>query len=435
MESVYWPKTDLMSGSWGTADNSYDAYNTYHLAVSIYEAHPRLQTIFDPTYFAVHHFNPNPELQGMAVGGELNLSEERYDESTWTDEWPAVGEVEVEDPLGAKLTLRYPIDITGDAQEGVESVCIREPSIAIATASQSPSPLEAGDLVFKDGHPREEENNLVYPLLPEIYSWMNTSRVGKLLPYSYRYFDVTFPAISGDIKGNYETFTLSRPNMIFSDDLPEGGKSALDLSTEGKEIIIGSAGVGYKVGDIVGDPESGLQFRVHSTGFNLGVIAELSFLKGNQALRPENISVNPNRFLNTQSVALPGSETLGVRLQTIQSENGQGFNMMFILGKVNRVRGVDQKPRFLARELQISADADFSPTDRDIDQFGVVDEEVTTKVEVFGSKNNQYDCFFHAHNDTMFTFFSGAEEAGYLNGTANPSPVDEQFIDLTILPE
>ena len=437
MESVFWPTVPKEAASWGGQDNRYDGYNTYHLAVTIYQQHPRKQTIHDTTYFAVHHYNPNPELEGLWTGANNTDYYERYEEQGaapgYNDSdkyaWPNYAEVKL-----GEISVTYAVDISGDTEEFIPSVAIREPSIAIADGA--PTPLSEDALIFKDGTRHEGD---LYQLVPEQYSHLNTTRIGKLLPYTYKYYGVTFPTIQTTTISNRRVFELgfNRPeNIILSEQLADDGELVGDLSDQyDVNIVLVDTGTGYQLGDTVGDPDTGLVFRVEGIG-TFNTITRLSF-STDETLWPENLEVDPSRLLNTTSEISPETTGVGVQIKTINSEEGEDFQMYIISGRVGAIYKTDQKPRYITREQQISADADNTPTDRDTQEFGFVTEDVTTRIEVLSeiSSNNQYDCFFQAHNDTLFTFFSGQEQAGYYNGIAQASPVDEQYIELTILPE
>ncbi|MCP3894020.1 MAG: hypothetical protein GY706_05245, partial [Bacteroides sp.] len=124
--------------------------------------------------------------------------------------------------------------------------------------------------------------------------------------------------------------------------------------------------------------------------------------------RPEEIAIDYSRGFPSDKVISKGSTGIGgLSMKNIESANGSGFEMSFLYAERRWLYGTDQKPRYLERELQLSADADSK--DKQIaygaQEFGFVNEDITSVIFVGNdpSPNKKYDMFFQAHNDTIFT--------------------------------
>ncbi len=466
MASVYWkplkagnfftyPEKEIPS--WGGGGvNTYSSNNTYHLATTVYHAHPREQTILDPQYFAVHHYNPRPELQGCFTGDwpdpEGNLYYLAYYEDLQLDasaKWPFTQVIPYKD-----IEITIANDVTGDFDKGIEPVGIRELSYPPETDGGAPIPVwhyhedtndgsrGNGKVVFQNGvlgsYNRPEP---IREVLPMEISHLNVTRVGKLLPYTYLYNATTFPNLSweGEITDNAVRFFVLPVNedVVMRQEL-EREETVVELVNNGYKIIISNNGTGYQPGDKVGDPESGLEFTVDIIGQD-GEIYVLAYER-KDGKRPEEIAIDYSRGFPSDKVISKGSTGIGgLSMQNIESANGSGFEMSFLYAERRWLYGTDQKPRYLERELQLSADADSK--DKQIaygaQEFGFVNEDITSVIFVGNdpSPNKKYDMFFQAHNDTIFTWFNSDLIKDYYNADSQNCPADEQFINLTFLGE
>lgn len=418
--------------SWGTSTNNYRASNTYHLAATIYVGHPKDQTIFDAAKFAVHHYNERPDYEGFYIGDRSEWANNYQEpEGALVDEWPFMATVEIND-----TQLRYAVDIT--------NIGIREPSYFPQGADQLAIPAAVGDTMFADFG--VNENNEENKIVPDQYSWLNITRIGKLLPYKHKYYSTNLPELElNELPGTpgVKGFDIISTSPFFPvtqigyvEDLPNEGVKARDL---GFKAMIGKDGFGknYKPGDIVGDPISGLQFKVAVVGAEGQVVRLHCFsAETGDPITPDQFDISPSRLLPIDAIVGPEDSGFGVDITTIQTEDGEGFSMSFFFGEVNENYRIDQKPEFVERELQISANADNSSSTDSDEPFGFVSEDITTPVDVSlaADQNGTFDIFFQAHNYTQFTFLS-SQLNYYALGDQNPTPSDEQYIQLVISPE
>ncbi len=425
--------------SWGTSTNNYRASNTYHLAATIYAGHPKDQTIFDAASFAVHHYNPRPDYEGYYLGSKTDWAE-RYEEpeNALVEDWLTISEPESEFS-GAVLIN----DVTVSYAKDITDVGIREPSFLSLNSSNtgSATPVPVGTKLFSDGEPTvdEDEKQTLRPILPDAYSWLNLTRVGKLLPYRYKYYSTNLPALKLNElpeKPGVKGFNIYPSEEIGDvNNLPNEGVKARDL---GFKAMIGRDGFGknYRPGDVVGDEVSGLKFKVADVAPD-GQVLRLHCFNADtgDAISPERFEVSPERLVGANSLIGKNDKGFGVEIKTISSEEGEGFSMSFFFGEVNENYSIDQKPEFAAREVQLSANADLTNSSDSDEFFGFVNEEITTPVAVSTTPSNgTFDIFLQAHNYTQFCFLS-SETDYYTTADQQPTPCDEQYIELLISPQ
>jgi len=418
--------------SWGGSINGHSAYNTTCLSVTVYHTHPRAQTIYDPGYFAVHHYNPRSDYTDSYISGP-NFSPDLYygiyDEPIPSDElkhhWPENQMSYVEDGE-AGVTIRYARDFTG--------VGLREPSIA-PESDGLPSRLGPNALIFRGGYYNDGE---VTTLLPDAYSWLNVTRVGKLLPYRYKTYQIVLPEMAID---EDDAFWIQGADIANEDkirtaaSLPPEGVEAATLQNEGVNLIVVNFGQGYRVRDIIGDSsEGGVRFEVAAVDGS-GEITKLKLIEGRT---PQETIMTTRGFANHDAELKPTTlSTSYTNLSTISSFEGTGFDAYFFWGEVQAVYKIDQKPRYVSRDKQISANADNTPDlEGDAAQpFGFIADDFQSTVTVSDdpSPSQAYDCFYHFHNDTMFNWLSNA--IGYYgNSQQGNSITDEQYVELRIIP-
>lgn len=410
--------------SWGGSINGYNAHNTTCLAVTLYHAHPRTQTIYDPGHFAVHHYNPRPEYADLYIGVS-DIYYDIYEEPIPADDqkhhWPDEYMDFIEDGETG-VTIEYAKDFTG--------VGLREPSIAPAS-NGPPARLDPGALIFRGGYYNGGE---ITSLLPDIYSWLNVTRVGKLLPYRYKTYQIVLPALTVDGEDKF-WIDGGLDEIKRASSLPENGEEAATLQNDGVKLIVVNFGQGYRPRDIVGDSsDGGVRFQVEAIDGG-GAITRLKLIEGRT---PQDTVVTTRGFANHDALLNPNTlSTSYTNLSTISSFEGTGFDAYFFWGEVQSVYKIDQKPRYIVREKQISANADNTPDlEGDAAQpFGFVADtfESTVTVSDDPSPDQAYDCFYHFHNDTMFNWLSNSI-GFYGNSQQGNSITDEQYVELRIIP-
>lgn len=446
--------------SWGGASiNDYNQNNTTHLSVTIYQGHPREDTVYDPKCFAVHHFNPRVDAEGHWTGHApsdgANFAENwaaRYDEQKVDliggadpesdAAWPYTSGIPFINNEGENVVLMLDLDITdteiSDNFWGlpVPAVGIREPSVFYKTG-HSPLELKQGEVLFRNGwypggangHAGAGFDNDFYPLLDPDFAHLNTTRVGKLLPYNYKYYAPQSPDL-GTVTIGDNTKCVILSELGITNDIPityHINKLVL-LTKEG-------AGDKYQVGDIVGNSAKGITFGVvavdDSGGDLMGPITALEVID-----RGTNLT-NHFSALPDHDAKMGKDAPVGIKLGNVSSINGVDFEAYIINFIVEKLDGVDQKPLYVERELQISANADATNRKEVVGgiatQFGFVNDQVTTKTRIdsdYKHPDGIYDLFFHFHNDVTHTWMSSSET--YFSDGQNPYENDEQYIQLTI---
>nr|HIL75300.1 hypothetical protein [Rhodospirillales bacterium] len=182
--------------AWGTGDN-YKDFQTTGLHVKIYESWPREDTIYDPRYFAVHHFNAgmlslkksdtdplNPDVitrTKCAIVNQIDplASEKRKDYEYEIDE-PIYG-VDYRVP-SVKLIDPNDIACTNRVLGGVGGLLNNRP---ISLHSMvNPNAFDISSLVWSD-QALDPSMPHYHELMPSEQWNIDTSRRGKLLPYRY----------------------------------------------------------------------------------------------------------------------------------------------------------------------------------------------------------------------------------------------------------
>jgi hypothetical protein len=456
MSSVFTDAT--YKRAWGGAGDLYNSRNNYSLTVTTYQSHPREQTIYDPEYFAVHHYNARPDLEGSYnyIGGPdseikqtyYDFFEEPYDVNHGA-EWPYFNEEE------------YSLTDGETVYEGLTNVYQKITGLELAIPTKYNR--VSGNLEFVSVNSKMfgETTAGGDPMFPTSQWRLNLTRVGKMLPYRYKTTVVTVDTdfILGDtLAGATRVIDFRNNNnvVLIADELPNEEDEATAETFLGK-IVIKDQGQDYQVGDIVGIEDYGILFEVTEIESDLetqipGLISKMKYLGTVNEFQagalfeeyvgdwPEiEFSIFPKRdkILNNKSVT-------GLTFGTVTSENGRDFTAYMVNGIVQEKYGIDQKPLYIDRERRISADS--PKTSEGTEDFGVVEEQVQDTINISEdqySSNNEYDLFFHAQNDPSFVwnsagngrFFSTEFNTNYtyFGDPANDSEVGEQYIDCSIL--
>lgn len=462
MESVSLPTAidaPKESPSWGGFDG-YNARNTYALSVTVYQSHPVEQTIYDPEYFCVHHFNKSPELEASWTfnvgedGGGQESYNKLFDEpyaADHGDEWPYFEEED------------YNFPNPDNSEERLEGTAkFYKPFTGLELTI--PTRLNAGQNIIQnipEGTATFEDFDVGgNPIFPEDQWSLNLTRVGKLLPYRYKNYvntvDLRFILLNP--LGISRVVDLQNPpedGFVFNTfDIPEGYTVTAQASGL-NNLCIAGLGQDYEVGDIVGNADYGLTFEVTETSSFDDVVGIVSSIKYTgpvteeiaEALGEDYVgvmpSISPKVFLERDK-EIDNRSFFGLKFETISSAQGRNFEVFMVNGKVEKTYGIDQKPKYIARERRISADSDKT-TDQDV-KFGIVQEQRQDSIQIPSgdvSSNFEYDLFFHAQNDPAFCWNSSGDGEyfssefqqnwNYFGDQFNTSELGEQYINCTIL--
>ena len=456
--------------TWGGNASSPNANRTTELHAMVYHAHPRSQTIYDPRYFAVHHFNPHI------------LDAEQYDENTkfWKVKFESrvAGEPlttmvnEIQSRRIKRNDLGHAIEdddgfSTIDKENRKYEYEVAEPTRFGDDGGQA-IPCNVGDWVFKD---KVFDGATGGPLtrLHQEDNWNFTSkRLGKLLPYRY-----TVKVLGAPWPLNVLIDIVDDSEFVqHSNALPEAGITAVPsdggstITLYDKMVII-NRGKDYEVGDIVGNEGMGVLLSVMAIENNVddpdadpddadqtidGVIKEL------QLYSLGNIDVTS---CATSSKLILPNKLAGYTIKTQNTEDGGGFSAFFVNAKVVEETRIDHKPGLVGEDRSILLSATpyggFSDSSSGLgfDQQSTViggvfvtqgstgqsarvlgydqgivyngrDDAIDITSE-YRSPNRKYDIFFHFHNDITHTWM----DPEYGDGQ-NSDDVDEQHITTQI---
>lgn len=393
--------------SWGGSDKNFQSFNTTNLSVTVYHAHPREQTIYDPRFFCVHHFNELPAYEGYNTGGNLLA---RYGEFDNGQSWPASGASTVQTNAGDTLTYFFHEDIT-ESQIG-----IREPSV-FNQENDFPLPLDAGSAVFKNGYKVDDEYRR---LLPQENWHLNVTRVGKLLPYGYKYYSLTSPFASGDVVSSNEMLNIGADGQDFG--VAEDNVGKIAYTNLGQDL---------QAGDVVGNSAFGVFFSVdearHDGDGNV-IFLQLQAFDTGENITSSSFAQSDDQIATGYNGGLPLVMVAGT---------GKNFRGALLSGEVTAKTGLDLKPKAVAREQELSLPADNTGRIDVIDgiapPFGFVrgERDETLFIESEDrSADSRYDCFFHFHNDCSMTWLGG--EHFYFADAINAYAVNEQYVTLNI---
>jgi len=160
--------------------------------------------------------------------------------------------------------------------------------------------------------------------------------------------------------------------------------------------------------------------------------------RGNGLLTSDSASVEDE--FDATSLDVGGS----LSLNTIQSDDGSGFDAYFVATQPYKRLYTDPKPYLMKKngesEVRIAADVG-RPTHQsvgktsDVEALSFVNEPADTTFildPTLYSENKQYDVFFHFHNDITMTWL--ASNQSFHGDNANVSECSEQHVTVRINP-
>jgi hypothetical protein len=395
--------------TWGVG-NLFESYKQAHivdLSVRIYQGHDSSSTVYDPRYFAVHHFNPGVESLESTYRNQLSVN---FNNLKTTFE---IGGEDLD-----SVTYTYP------EASGVDiKIPSRYQDVHTEGSTNEPVTLPTGTFVFEDA---TYDNQVKKPPIMSSQYWnVNTQRTGKLLPYIYKVSTMTIPADIGD------TMPIDR---IVDED------GALVTRNVRDKLIVTNRGAGYNIGDIVGIQALNIELKVLTIGANGSILTLLVLNNG------ENI---PLSFCLSSKSTITNSSTPSFKVKTLLSAVGKDFDAYFVCAQVRRKTKCDPKPFLIktgghtgAEIVRIAANV-AGPTHQDTG--GTPDAESKSYVIVPGgatfnltdkvkSADSTYDIFFHFHNDITMTWLAcGAVQGEYgqpHGDSNNPTESEEQHVTI-----
>jgi hypothetical protein len=406
--------------TWGVG-NFTDSYKQEHiidLSVRIYQGHDSSSTVYDPRYFAVHHFNPGVE----SIVNDTRLS---LQENFGT----------LRDSNGSVLSI---VKYNYQQASGVDvKVPSRYQKFTTETSGVQPDPtlfhennkeyipvqLPTGAFVFSD---LTFTGNEVSPKIMPQKNWdVDKRRTGKLLPYKYEVLTLTIPA---NIKDEMP--------IIF-----KAGNGDLTVFEVKDKLIVTNRGINYQLGDIVGILELNIFLKVKKITAG-GLIETLEVLDNGENLTLA-FCMETSKTIKESN---PDPKYKVTTLLRTGGSLGKDFEAYFVCAQVRAKAKCDPKP-FLIKDTSrneiVRIAANFAgPT------HSTQDTSVRAEAESYINKpggatfdlsvgnvksaDSTYDIFFHFHNDITMTWLAcGNFSTGQPHGdTFNPTESEEQHVTI-----
>ena len=421
--------------TWGVSNfvESYKQENIIDLSVRIYQGHPADQTLYDPRYFAVHHFNPGVDFafdvyKGTGVIPVNELGQGRpiprnYLSVDFKDKRDNNGD------LLTTVTYVYPeasgadIRIPSRWAKHIDSTVGDNADYQHAEGgTYQPVELTSYSRVFKDATAEGFASTPSPPLMDEQYWLVDTKRNGKLLPYRYYAKTLGIP-ISNLISDDPTTV-----NMVAEEDVE--GQPAWGHA---QSLIVTNYGTGFSVDDAVGIFENDIILRVTATG-EAGSVAGLSVERFGSGI-PVNKTASSGDLIGSFNPNFIISPIVGA---------GEGFNGYFVSAGLQNSIQYDDKPFLIKRNgEEINRIAANEPGPKHLstgfssaaEPLAFIDDTATvqyTLPDLLKSDDGSYDIFFHFHNDITMTWFACGSN---LNNTpwgdrSNVAESNEQYISI-----
>lgn len=338
----------------GTPSDPYWQFNTTQLFAKVYHSWPREQTIYDPRFFTVFHFN-----EGLNL-----INDYRYVKKLWH----VANEVFLEEPNN------FPQIGNHNEEYYIEYVKESDVDLRVPT-------LANGDRVAKDAIVYADGaliNGTIQPIHSNTDLWfIDPRRRGKMLPYTY-----SFRTIGIDI---------TRYN-------PEDKSGSIYIETNGfgysssdRFTVTGGSGSGVILKPIV-DNSTGRIF-----GFEI-------VNPGNGFLPSDFLEENHSSIIDTKLTITPINST------------GQNLKAYVARGKIVDNVDTDIKPKLATSESEIRLTPliKTGPSDTIAGANAISNEVVVTEAKIFNKNitDYKYDIFFHFHNDISHTFYMDRWSAG-----------------------
>lgn len=450
-----------LDATWGKRDG-YRDLNTTNLYVKIYHNWPREQILYDPRFYAVHHFN-------AGILGELKDSSDPqsfkidFAVETLTQKDPVAGDGSSKSYRYYIAQYKYDCDTywpTSKASNPLEDEINVLNDLSVGTRIYGTSALE---------------NGVTYESLPKNKWLIDVDRRAKLLPYRHHRQTVTIPQIrvvlprysdgidpadneekiyanggyvvvlaggTETVNGKEYLKTICKP--FYNDAKPNELNTFNPFTTPADDVVMIVKNPGdkdYVVGDsfVISDKLGNgffMEVEAIEDGDNIGKVSVFRVEHGGDDFGYTgfaNIDKDRPITSSTRAVAVyPGGSQI--------NQTGKGFNVQVVRGEVTNLMFIDPKPKIATaseyyrlsiksnKNDDVRGGSSALGTQGGTSYFGLDsgEEEVTTPITE-KSANNKYDMFFHFHNDIGHTFMHPTDWIG----TTRPI-ADEQYIDLTI---
>lgn len=420
---------EFQDKTWGVSNfiDSYKQENIIDLSVRIFQGHPDHLTLYDPRYFAVHHFNEgvaflNEKYYGTGVYNVNSLGQGKSIKRNYrreefknirNSEGSLLNQVFYDYPEASGVDVKIPSRYAKHLDFTYSEDCHIEGGFF------QPVTIDESTLIYSDGTFEifnNPEMDISPPIMPDIYWNVNTKRTGKLLPYMYKIPTLSIPTLNGAI------VTVNEEDVR--------GESVI---TNGLFLIIKNRGQGYTQGDGVGILDYSIILEVLATGDN-GSIEILHVVDPGSGI--------PLDFVRATGDKIGEFEPI-FNIRTLTG-SGDGFEAYFVSSQLRNMLTCDPKPFLIKRagnEINRIAANEPSPSHSTFgftagaEQSAYIQKTESTDFSIptiLKSKDGSYDVFFHFHNDISMTWLacsnlSRREPGGDFN---NASECTEQHVTL-----
>lgn len=345
---------------WGRCDFYYDL-NTTGLFVRIFAAWPKEQTYYDPRYFSVFHFNP------IDKDKKFNITRYWHKNGSKKPEYVVGGNPPSEEEQRSYPNGWYIVD------EIETSVDVRVPTLRVVESNG-----------FSEN---QIEGMVTYKKLREYKDWnIQTLRRGKLLP-----FLSTFKTVG---IGNADSLECKNIQSAEEDD------KFIDF-----DCIIYNVGQGYTNDDLFTVPDG--QDVILKSTVNNGAITGFSIINSGKNLS-SNFLANENDKIKTNGIPNSPSKLLKIiPLKLSANSSGKNFSGYITRAYIKDLVIRDEKPaEVVEAPVKLTpnpnGELDLTYEPSRITDISVLKTLEDGTVEPY-SENDQYDLFFHFHNDISHT--------------------------------
>lgn len=366
--------TDRLPSFGGRSGREFDDLQTTCLSARIYQSWPREQTIYDPRFFAVHHFNPGTQLSGILEPWNENYELQKTETVSVTYE-------------GRTIEIEKDVPMT--------EVDIRQPSILNLDNGQVVS-LDINYLIFNDGATLQF-NVPPKEILEREYWKIDPQRRAKLLPYKYNIKSIGIPFQGGNL-GLGDSVVQEIVNSLGESDTISLTQllSRQDVSNIDSQFYIKSSGTGYSQNDIFtidGGRGEGVVLNPFVNGD--GAIQGFSVVSGGfdfvsedfplSTFEIKKVPLGSSKYTNNLSEAA----SLKIVLDSI-NDAASGFEGYLLYGNISYIPKEDFKPKIAIPEGDIIKLSAESNTQGQIDgtQLGGDQFQFGGSATNFGGANN-----------------------------------------------
>lgn len=359
-----WLRNNFWNPSHGSSQNYFNLQTT-QLFVRIFQKWPKNQTIYDPRFFSVFHFNPGVDL-ALGKNGEEVVTKQYFEGSQSIDKSTYDQKCQ-NSPCENYPDGLYTID------NADSSVDIRIPTYLHNVE------IPLGEKIYSDSSIRSQSDGKV-----------DTQRRGKLLPYNYKYKTLGFRSPSTILYSDVTNEKVSDFDILIFDG--GAGYSASDVFT--LENLNGNQ---VKLYPVLNTNNSIINFTLNPPG---GGQIERGSNYSSSIFQPEDKALININFSDGQPI---------VEFNKISS--GSGLKAIVLRCEVIEAESVDEKPKDLGI-LKLTPNLDSGqpkPSNLGSENFKETDQTFSNSLileEDDKSLNNKYDLFFHFHNDVSHTLIS-----------------------------